>query len=87
MSWPKLKLSITGRLVKTKQERDLQRMNELREKIFSTNTPMPEVDRAAIEAVEIIKKKDFDFTLCPMCGEYSSDPLWCSECLQRMKAQ
>lgn len=53
----KLKIGITGRLFRTKRERELQRLNELREKIFSTDTPMPEVDRATLEAVEIMKKQ------------------------------
>ena len=53
----KLKIGITSRMFKTKRERELQRLNELREKIFSTDTPMPEVDRATLEALQIIKNK------------------------------
>jgi hypothetical protein len=53
----KLKIGIASRLFKTKRERELQRLNELRAKIFSTDTAIPEVDRATLEAFEIMKKQ------------------------------
>ena len=58
----KLKFGIMGRLFKSKQERELQRVNELRAKIFSTDTPMPEVDRATLEALEIMQKNNEDMS-------------------------